>query len=130
MVFSGQYLTYNDYRHLGGTLAESPFDILEFECRSRINERTQGRLKSQSDIPQEVKMCMFSLMECIESYVNKSQNKNVASENIDGYSVTYISGGQIRELMSSKSAEIDDIIRTYLTGVIVNNEHILFLGAK
>ena len=130
MVFSGQYLIYNEYRHLGGTLAELPFNILEFECRQKINERTQGRLKKASEIPEEVKMCMFNLMNCIDSYASKNASKDIASESIDGYSVSYITGGQIKELIKSKNNEIDDIITSYLTNVVVNNEHLIYLGVR
>ena len=36
MEFSGQYLTYEEYRALGGTLDLAPFNILEFGARRRI----------------------------------------------------------------------------------------------
>ena len=132
MEFSGQYLTYNEYRALGGTLDQTPFNLLEFEARRKIDEKTQGRLKNVVEIPQEVKMCMFSLINSISSYSScvSSNNKNIASESIDGYSVSYVTGGTLQEIVSSKNAELNDIITTYLFGVIVNNEHILYLGVK
>ena len=61
MEFSGQYLNYSEYRLLGGTLDQTPFNLLEFEARKKIDERTQGRLKNVVEIPQEVKICMFAL---------------------------------------------------------------------
>lgn len=132
MEFSEQYLTYNEYRSLGGTLDQTPFNLLEFEARRKIDERTQGRLKNVVEIPQEVKMCMFSLINSISSYSSciSSNNKNVASESIDGYSVSYVTGGTLQEIVNSKNVELNDIITTYLFGVIVNNEHILYIGVK
>lgn len=132
MEFSEQYLTYNEYRLLGGTLDQTPFNLLEFEARRKIDEKTQGRLKNVVEIPQEVKMCMFSLINSISSYSSciSSNNKNIASESIDRYSVSYVTGGTLQEIVSSKNAELNDIITTYLFGVIVNNEHILYLGVK
>ena len=44
MEFKGQYLTYQEYKALGGTLDEMPFNLLEFNARKKIDERTFGRL--------------------------------------------------------------------------------------
>ena len=55
MEFKGQYLSYNEYKALGGeTLDQMPFNLLEFEARRKIDSRTQNRLKNinSSDIPQ------------------------------------------------------------------------------
>ena len=42
-MFSGQYLTYLEYQSLGGTLEETPFNLLEYEARKQIDLRTQRR---------------------------------------------------------------------------------------
>ena len=130
MEFSGQYLTYNEYRALGGTLDLTPFNLLEYEARRKIDERTQGRLKNIADVPQEVKMCVFALINSINSYGSSTSgnNKNIASETTDGYSVSYVTGGTIQEMIQSKSVELNEIINTYLIGVIVNGEHIMYVG--
>ena len=132
MEFSGQYLTYEEYRALGGTLDLMPFELLEYETRKKIDERTQSRLKKVEDIPQEVKMCMFKLMGVMSSYDEglDTVSRNIASENTDGYSVSYVTGSQIQEVLKTKNKELDDIIMTYLNDVVVNNEHILFLGVN
>lgn len=130
MEFSGQYLNYSEYRLLGGTLDQTPFNLLEFEARRKIDERTQGRLKNVANVPQEVKMCVFALVNSINSYGSSTEgnNKNIASESTDGYSVSYVTGGTIQEMVKSKSAELNDIINTYLIGVVVNGEHIMYIG--
>lgn len=131
MDFDGQYLEYDEYEELGGSMNETPFNLLEYEARRKIDERTQGRLKNIKEIPQEVKMCVFALINSIETYSNESiKNKNIASESVGSYSVSYASGSQIQEIIKSKNVELNDIINTYLYGVIVNNEHILYLGVK
>lgn len=132
MEFSGQYLRYEEYKALGGTLDRMPFELLEFECRRRIDERTQNRLKGIEEIPQEIKLCMFKLMNVMSSYDEglDTVSRNIASENTDGYSVSYVTGSQIQEVLKTKNKEMDDIIMTYLSGVVVNNEHILFLGVE
>ena len=125
MDFSGQYLTYNEYTALGGTLDQTPFNLLEFEARRKIDSRTQNRLKNEENIPQEVKLCVFNLINTLETYIN-TQNRNVQSESVGEYSVSY--GGNINEIIESKNAELDDIIIDYLHGVIVNGEHVIYNG--
>lgn len=130
MEFSRQYLTYDEYKALGGTIDQTPFNLLEFEARKKIDERTFGRLKNVVVLPQEIKMCMFALINSISGYSSciSSNNKSIASESIDGYSVSYTTGGTMQEIVNSKNVELNDIITTYLFGVIVNNEHILYIG--
>ena len=133
MEFEGQYLDFEEYEELGGSLNETPFNILEFEARKKIDERTQGRLKGIEQLPIEVKMCMFALINTINGYTNAYQNnsnKNIISESVGSYSVNYASGSQIQEIIKSKSEELNDIIKSDLFGVVVNKEHILYLGVK
>lgn len=135
MEFKGQYLTYAEYRDLGGTLDITPFNLLEFEARRKVDIETQSRLKGtdSQDIPQEVKLCIFSLINSINHYTDSiesaTQNGNIASESTDGYSVSYVKSSSIKEIISSKSVELDDIIRTYLLNVVFKNEHLLYLGS-
>ena len=136
MEFSGQYLTYEEYKALGGTLDLTPFNLLEFEARRQIDIRTFNRLKDleSEDIPQEVKLCEYNLINSINSFANATNNiatnGNVKSENTDGYSVSYIGASEISSVVKSKSDEITDIVRTYLLGVVVNDEHLMYCGVK
>lgn len=130
MNFSNQYLDYAEYKRLGGTLKEVPFNELEFECRRLIDSRTQNRLKKADKIPEEVIMLESKMVQFLENYyssINKTQN-GVQSENIDGYSVTYISSSEISQIITNKTNELQELISTYLFGVIVNNEHLLYCG--
>lgn len=129
MEFSGQYLNYEEYKSLGGTLDIMPFNILEFECRKIIDTRTQNRLKGIDVMPQEVKMCMYAMMNSIEQAIIKNKS-NVASENIDGYSVTYLSPTEVSQVMANKQAELEDYMFSYLMHVVVNGTSILYLGVK
>lgn len=133
MTFEGQYLTYAEYTELGGSaMAEMPFNILEFEARRQIDIRTFNRLKDSEEIPQEVKLCEYALINSINSFQettnNVAGNGNIASENTDGYSISYITSDKVSEIIKSKQNEIDDIVRTYLLGVIYNEEHLMYCG--
>ena len=129
MEFNNQYLTYEEYKSLGGALGEMPFNILELKARQVINERTQNRLKNIEKIPQEVKICVYDLINTMNKYnlSNNSTSSNVSSENTDGYSVTYKSG---TELTEEQKKQYDDVMETDLYGVIVDNTPILYLGVN
>ena len=130
MDFTNQYLSYEEYQELEGTLEEVPFNELEYECRRIIDSRTQNRLKNADEIPQEVKMLENKMIQDLQGYyvsLEKAQS-GVASENTDGYSVSYISSNQISQLIEGKIDVLQDLISTYLFGVIVNNEHLLYCG--
>ena len=126
MKFDNQYLKFVEYTELGGKLSEMPFNILEFEARRMIDRRTQNRLVNVEEIPQEVKLCMFALINTIAKYNESNENVGISSETTDGYSVSY--HNVTCETISTKVVELQGMITNNLMGVIVNNEHILYLG--
>lgn len=131
-MFDGQYLTYAEYISLGGTLEQTPFNLLEFEARKQIDLRTQRRLIGLDTIPNEVKLCDFHLISKIESFaktIQSTSQNNVTQETIDGYSIAYLSPSEISNIVSSKNFELQDIMLNDLYGVIVNKEHIIYNGA-
>lgn len=122
MDFSDNYLNYKEYKKLGGTLDQTPFNILEFQAQKEIDKLTFGRLKDLDEQINEVKMCVFELINTLEGYsldINTSKNKGIASENIDGYSVTYKS--TTSEDIKAKNNEIKDIIESYLSDCVLDN---------
>lgn len=133
MDFGTKYLTYEEYLELGGTIKSvSPFELLEFNARAEVDLRTQNRLVGVEPTPLKVKICMFHLIEMINSYATSTETapSNIASENIDGYSISYLSPTQVKEIITTKKTEIDDIMLTYMYGVIVNGKAILYNGVE
>ena len=59
MEFTKQYLTYEEYQELGGTLEETPFNILELEAQKNIDKYTFDRLKDLEEQINEVKICEY-----------------------------------------------------------------------
>ncbi len=130
MDYTNQYLSYQEYFELGGTLEEVPFNELEYECRRIIDSRTQNRLKNANVIPQEVKMLEYKMIQNLQKYyilITKAQS-GIESENTDGYSIKYISSSQIGQIVEHEYDNLNELISTYLFGVIVNNEHLLYCG--
>lgn len=88
MELSEKYLTYNEYRTLGGTLDETPFNLLEYEARKEIDKETQGRLINLKVQSQDTKMCMFQLISLYQSINNGVD----ISGNVINYSNEQIAG--------------------------------------
>ena len=135
MTFEGQYLTKQEYLDLGGSaIQDMPFNLLEFEARRRIDNETFNRLVGGNDIPQEVKICEYELINTIKGYIGDNNtnatNGNVASESTDGYSISYITSDKISDVVKSRETELTSIIRTYLLGIVYNNEHLMYCGVK
>lgn len=113
MNFDGQYLTYLEYQGLGGTLGIMPFNLLEFEARQNVDKYTFGRLKDLEEQIQETKLCIYKLINIINSYNEyDEQSKGIASENTDGYSVSYSTPGT--NFVEAKENEIKNVIKEYL----------------
>lgn len=129
MEFKGQYLTYEEYKALGGTLDLSPFNLLEFEARKQIDLNTQNRLTNVEtyDIPQEVKVCIFKIIETVLKAYNEQLSRGKSSETVGSYSVTYTDA---KEMIKNIKAEAEYLILTDLCGVNVNGEHILYRGVR
>ena len=113
MEFTKHYLTYSEYVELGGTLEETPFNILELEAQKNIDKYTFGRLKDLEKQIIEVKICEVKLIELLNTYNTYNlQDKSVASENTDGYSISY--GGANENVLKAKINDVKGIIKTYL----------------
>ena len=128
MEFEGQYLTYQEYKALGGTLDEMPFNLLEFNARKKIDERTFGRLVDKGQEYQEVKLCVYNMITTLNSYSSyDTQNKAISSESTDGYSISY--GTPQKSITEAKNSELEDVINSYLANIVIDNIPVLYRGA-
>ena len=128
MEFKGQYLTYQEYLALGGTLDEMPFNLLEFNARKKIDERTFGRLIDKGQEYKEVKLCVYNMITTLNSYSSyDTQNKAISSESTDGYSISY--GTPQKSTTEAKNSELEDVINSYLANVVIDNVSVLYRGA-
>ena len=128
MEFKGQYLTYQEYLALGGTLEEMPFNLLEYNARKKIDEITFGRLVDKGQEYQEVKLCVYNMITTLNSYSSyDTQNKAISSESTDGYSISY--GTPQKSITEAKNSELEDVINSYLANVVIDNVPVLYRGA-
>ena len=129
MEFNNQYLTYEEYTDLGGTLEETPFNLLEYQAQKIIDKYTFGRLMTLETQTQDVKLCVAHLLTIIESYDPlEKQSRGIASENTDGYSVSY--NNDISNIVSSKTLELKNIVYTDLAECkLEDGTPYLYIGA-
>ena len=120
------YLTYAEYKNMGGTLDEPSFDGYEFEAESIVNWYTFNRLAKDTQIPDAVKKVVKYLIDLIQhqnDLLSGSQSgdnasgKIIASQSNDGVSVSYsvLSASELLETI--KSSE-ENTIRRYLQDVV------------
>lgn len=130
MEFTKHYLTYAEYVGLGGTLEETPFNILELEARKNIDRYTFGRLIDLDDYSNEVKICVYRLIELVNAYAkNYEHDKSVSSENIDGYSISYSQASE--NVSKAKLEEIKGIVSTCLAECkLADGTPYLYCGVK
>ena len=107
-----QYLTYEEYTALGGTLSVADFPVAELKARKRIDYLTDSRVVAMEEVPEEVKLCEKMLIDAESVYGIESRLSNplVASFNTDGYSESYGSAAEqqaaAEELMNAKTREL------------------------
>jgi glutamyl-tRNA reductase len=86
------YLTYEDYKTIGGTLEETAFNRNIDRACAMIDTRTQSRLKAFEEIPKIVKTVCADLLEYISTNTvaktvqSKSQSAGGVSES-ESYAV-------------------------------------------
>lgn len=103
MEFKNQYLTWTEYKSLGGNLQEMPFNLLEFKARKIVDNVTFNRLINLNTQIQEVKCCIYNLINILQN----DTETLVSSENIDGYTVNYLDNKE-------STKRLINIIKNYL----------------
>ena len=95
------YLTYLEYKAMGGTLDETTFNDFNFEASSVIDWYTFGRLKDVSPVDETVKRCEYHIIKLLtqQESLNPSADasgsstdgieKAVASQSNDGVSISF-----------------------------------------
>lgn len=113
------YLTYDEYKSLGGSAPATDFALLEFKARKRIDYLTASRVQNMAQVPQAVKMCMLSIITVDSAAGAEAQATKpvVTSFNTDGYSESYGKAMSVQDA----SASITRIIKTGLYGETDDN---------
>ena len=118
MKFDNLYLEYNEYTKLGGKISKESFNLLEYKAEKKIDELTFNRFRKIEDYPDELKLCVFELIDVI----SKEDNSNILSESVGSYNVTKLSKKDIE-----KNKEL--IIKQCLSQTKIDDVYVLYRGA-
>lgn len=119
------YLTYEEYKDMGGTLNETAFNNVEFEARALIDWYTFNRLQNDTIYPEAVKRCVFNLVNIAskkqQAFSLGQDNEGnitsaISSQSNDGVSISYNTMNASEAFKVSKN-EMITVINQYLQGV-------------
>ena len=120
MESMNKYLTYTEYRKLGGDIPEMSFKRLEYRAEKKIDEQTFGRFLKIKSYPQELKMCVYEL---INEYKKEFDSSNIASESDGDYSITYANTSK-KEIESN----VAGTIKFWLSNITIDGVPVLYCG--
>lgn len=124
-----QMLTFAEYTEMGGTLTdENQFNTYDFEAESIIHWHTFDRLKKETSYSDEVKQCVFMIVNLIaDKYATLNASSGdvqsssfvgqIASQSNDGVETRYVSLSPYN-LLTFCGKEIDDIINYCLRNAV------------
>lgn len=135
------YLSYIEYRNMGGTLDESSFNEYEFEARTIIDWYTFNRLQKDTEFPESVQRCMYQLIKLAKlkadamtlgsqtvtttdsqgNVTTVTTSATVSSQSNDGVSISYnvVSASEVFDALKSqtKGNALEELVQRYLQGV-------------
>lgn len=87
------YICFNEYEDMGGTLAVEDFERAYRRARAELDYRTFGRLRNETCVSDNVKQCMVEMIDvCAAGYAMYGAPDGVQavqSMSNDGVSVSY-----------------------------------------
>lgn len=109
-----QYLTFEEYKSMGGTLEEAAFNRNIIRVCGEIDSRTKCRVRNMATVPDEVKALCVDLVEYYS--VNKSVGAVVSSKSV---TTGPVSESESYAVKSSEdvSSDMDDLFTAYLGSV-------------
>lgn len=114
------YLTYDEYKQMGGQLSEAAFSTLEFRASKALDMLTHGRVADEQPVREAVKLAVYALvgeMDADEKRAAAYDGREVQSMSNDGVSVTFASGAQAgAEAVRAQNARYAGLLKSYLAG--------------
>lgn len=104
---NGKYADYAYYtkNYLGTEITAEKFGPNILVASALIDRLTFGRIQRLDAVPEPVKRAACAAAECL--YQNEVRaSREIASENNDGYSVTYATGGTQKDATANAVAKI------------------------
>ena len=109
-----QYLTYEEYTEIGGTLDLTAFNRNIVRACGIIKNKTQGRIDNMTELPDEVKHCLRDLVEFFET--NSTAGAVVTSRSQSAGGVSESESYETKNA-NDVDAFVDNMICDYLQSV-------------
>jgi hypothetical protein len=110
------YLSFADYKSLGGNLEQPEFNRQEYAARKEIDFNTYNRLQGIDPIPENLKMCTLELIQ--RGFCGSLDGQDFISQGSGKLSGT-------KESIKGRAAEL---IRKYLDGMTVDGVPVFYSG--
>lgn len=113
-----QYLTYEEYKEIGGVLDSAAFNRNIMRVCGVIDNETHNRTEKLSSIPDSVKHCVRDLIEYYANNVSNGKTVTSKSQSAGGISESESYATKTAEDVSN---EVSSIISDYLLSVKDDN---------
>lgn len=107
------YLTYEEYKNLGGSIEEIDFIGYERVARRKIDYYTYNRVRKLTEIPQEVQECLVDLVDYLVT-LKDTDGKEIERERTDSYEIQFSTPGKNISKQDLKEYKMKNIIRESL----------------
>ena len=133
------YLSYADYQNMGGTLDETTFNDVAFEAASLIDWYTFNRLQNDTEYPEAVKRCMYSIIKYViaqqqvsgiasDNANNSGVNAGIVSHSNDGVSESF-NILSAKDVIDAGKSQIKQLVNQYLSSVVNSlGQKVLYRG--
>ena len=134
------YLTYLEYKSMGGTLDETTFNDYEFQASAQVDWYTFNRFQKDTTYPEKLKKCMFHLIKLIQLQMDaltvgqtagsdsSGASGGIASQSNDGVSISY-NTLSAKDAVDLAGPEIKKTINQSLQGVMNSlGQKVLYRG--
>lgn len=108
------YLTYDEYKELGGTADQPSFSNLELQARYKLDYWTMNRIAEPDE---GVKLCMTLLINVLAEVQNGESD--VSSFSNDGVSVTLANAKTDEQKMNDVYSRVVEMLPVELVSVVV-----------
>lgn len=108
------YLTYEEYKEMGGTAEQSSFTILEMQAEYKLNYWTLDRI---TEADEKIKLCMTLLIDALAEVQNGESD--VSSFSNDGVSVTLADAKTSEQKLQSVYRRVVEILPVELVSVVI-----------
>lgn len=124
------YLTYEEYKEMGGTLECAAFVMLERRAEYAINAQAGGktgeRIQTLSETPQAVKDCVFELVTHMSANAFDGSSVKSESQSLGGQSESYTYSTLTKQ---EADAQTEEIIYNFLYPLKISGMSVLYRGA-